>query len=333
MSDSHLPLVVVSAPVRPEEKAAFEPISEGKARIAYLKDLDEEGRADLLRRAKVVASWVPQRELTPRELEALADVELIQMVSAGVDHVPFAAIPEGPLIASNAGAYAQPMAEHALAMILALSKRLLIEHRALARGEFRQRNLNRWLSGADAAILGFGGVGQATARLLRALGMGILAVNTSGRAEEALAFAGTLADLETVLSRAGVVLLSMPLTIATRDLIGERELGWMKDDAILVNVARGELIDQKALYEHLAAHPTFQAGIESWWIEPLRHGEFRVGYPFFELENFLGCPHNSAMVEGSLADGARSAAENIVRFLEGEKPHGLVRREDYLAPS
>lgn len=331
MSDSELPLVVVSAPARPEEKAAFDPVLEGQARIAYLGECDEEERADLVRRAKVIASWVPQRELAPAEVHALADVELIQMVSAGVDHVPFAAIPEGPRIASNAGAYAEPMAEHALAMILALAKRLLVENRALARGEFRQMNLNRRLGGTDAAILGFGGTGQATARLLRALGMRILAVNTSGRTEEPVDFAGTLADLETVLSRAEVVLLSMPLTIATRNLIGERELGWMKDDAILVNVARGELVVQKALYEHLAGHPSFQAGIESWWIEPLRHGEFRVDFPFFELENFLGCPHNSAIVEGALAAGARSAAENIARFLSGEEPHGLVRREDYLA--
>ncbi|HKI86140.1 MAG TPA: NAD(P)-dependent oxidoreductase, partial [Thermoanaerobaculia bacterium] len=105
------------------------------------------------------------------------------------------------------------------------------------------------------------------------------------------------------------------------------------DDVILVNVARGEIIEQKALYEYLTTHPRSYAGIESWWVEPLKDGEFRVDYPFLELENFLGCPHNSAMVEGALADGARSAGENIVRFLAGEKPHGLVRRADYLTAS
>ncbi len=331
MSGPTLPLVVISAPARPEEKAAVEPLLEGKARVAYLEEAGETERLDLVRSAKVVVSWVPQRELTAAELDALASVELIQMVSAGVDHVPFAAIPEGPRIASNAGAYAEPMAEHALAMILALAKRLLIEHRALARGEFRQRNLNRRLAGGKAAIVGYGGTGQATARMLRAIGMSILAVNTSGKTSDSVELAATLDDLHAVLSGADVVLLSLPLTVRTRGLIGARELGWMKEDAILVNVARGELVDQKALYEHLAAHPSFQAGVESWWIEPLRHGEFRVDYPFFELENFLGCPHNSAMVEGALADGARLAGENVARFLAGEEPYGLVRREDYLA--
>ncbi|HKI85216.1 MAG TPA: 2-hydroxyacid dehydrogenase [Thermoanaerobaculia bacterium] len=326
-------LVVVSASLGSKERGAFEAAVDGAAEVAYLEDAKGEDRVDLITSASVVASWIPQREFGPTELKALAEVELIQMVSAGVDHVPFAAIPDGPVIASNAGAYAEPMAEHALAMILALAKRLLIEHRALARGEFRQRNLNRRLAGGKAAIVGYGGTGQATARLLRAIGMTILAVNTSGKTGDSVEFAGKLEDLHTVLSGADVVLLSLPLTVRTGGLIGAPELGWMKEDAILVNVARGELVDQKALYEHLAAHPSFQAGIESWWIEPLRHGEFRVDYPFLDLENFLGCPHNSAMVEGALADGARIAGENVARFLAGEKPHGLVRRADYLTAS
>jgi phosphoglycerate dehydrogenase-like enzyme len=73
-------------------------------------------------------------------------------------------------------------------------------------------------------------------------------------------------------------------------------------------------------------------GIDAWWIEPLRHGEFRINYPFFELQNFLGSPHNSAVVPGIMVEAVRYAAENVLRFLRGQPIAGLVRREDYLGP-
>ena len=73
----------------------------------------------------------------------------------------------------------------------------------------------------------------------------------------------------------------------------------------------------------------FLAGIESWWIEPFSHGEFRTNYPFFELPNFLGCPHNSARVPGMMLEATRHAVENVVRYLKHEPLRGLVRRDDY----
>jgi phosphoglycerate dehydrogenase-like enzyme len=222
------------------------------------------------------------------------------------------------------------MAEHVLAMTLALAKHVLVQQQKLKQGEFDQFTPNRMLSGMTAGILGYGGIGRTTARLMRAFGMRIYAINTSGTSSEPADFLGTLHDLERVLRESDVVVISLPLTHTTSGLIGERELGWMKPDAILVNVARGALLDEEALYTHVQSHPSFLLGIDAWWTEPFLRGHFRMEYPFLELPNVLGSPHNSGVVPGVLMGATRQTAENVKRFLKGEQVVGIARKEDYL---
>ena len=136
----------------------------GAAEAIYLTDLDDSERAEALRKADAVLARTT-RELRQGEIALLKDARLVQFINAGIDFVPLAEMPAGVPVATNGGAYAEPMAEHALAMALAAAKRLLVEHAALARGEFNQFNRNRMLAGGVCGILGFGGIGIATARL------------------------------------------------------------------------------------------------------------------------------------------------------------------------
>ncbi len=133
---------------------------DGAADAIYLPDLDDAGRADALRKADAVLARTT-RELRQGEIALLKDIRLLQFINAGIDFVPLAELPSGVQVATNGGAYAEPMAEHALAMALAASKRLLVEHAALARGEFNQFARNRMLAGGVCGILGFGGIGVA----------------------------------------------------------------------------------------------------------------------------------------------------------------------------
>jgi glycerate dehydrogenase len=327
MDGHHL---VVTYTIGEAKRILLKEIFREEARLSFLADMPSGLREQTLVGANVLLSWNLPKELGPSELGLLTNVRMIQLLSAGADHVPFTGLPPGIVIASNVGAYADPMAEHVLAMTLALAKNLSRGHQSLARGEFNQSRLNRRLRGCVCGILGFGGIGRATARLMRTLGARIYALNTSGRTEEPVEFIGTLNDLQRVLSLSDVVVISLPLTKATRGLIGKRELEWMKPNAILINVARGDIIDEGALYAHLSAHPEFLAGIDAWWIEPFRSGEFRTNYPFLALPNVLGSPHNSAMVPGMTDEGTLRAAENVMHFLKGDSMVGLVRREDYV---
>ncbi len=322
--------IVVTYAAGEARRAQLKELFGREVRLSFLSDMPSGLREQTLIEATILVSWNLPKELGQSEFGLLQNVRLIQLLSAGADQVPYAELPRDIMIASNAGAYAEPMAEHVLAMTLALAKGLFREHQKIAQGEFNQARLNRMLRGSVCGILGFGGIGRAVARLMQALGVRIHAVNTSGKADEPVEFIGTLKDMKQVLAASDIVVISLPLTRATRGLIGKHELEWMKPDALLINVARGNIVDEQALYGHLVSHPGFMAGIDAWWIEPFTQGEFRVNYPFFTLPNFLGSPHNSAMVPGMSEEGARRAAENIKRFLKGEPVAGIISREDYL---
>ncbi len=298
------------------------------AAVEFVQRLPEADRPGVVSRAAALIGWNPIREAGP--VAGAPELGLIQLMSAGADSVDFSLVPEQVTVAGNVGAYSAPIAEHVLAMTLALARRLPQRHASLAGGQWKQREPLRTLNGAVCVILGYGGIGAAAARLMRAFGARIYAVNTSGTTADDVEFAGTLACLDQVLPAADVLVVSVPLTKATRGLIGAGELALMKPDAIIVNVARGAIIDEHALYEHLARNPGFGAGIDAWWHEPRRDAGFSTGDPFFTLPNVIGSPHNSCFVPGIIPQAARRAAENVRRYFRGEPVTGVMHREDYL---
>ncbi len=329
------PEVLVTVEASRRMRAAIADALGDAARVAYLGDLAQEQRGAALSSARALLSSSDlQGELDgDGEFGLIADVGLVQLLSAGANRVPFDRIPPEVVVASNAGAYAKPMAEHVLALTLALAKRLPQNHAALARGEFDQSRPNLELRGSVVGILGYGGIGRASAHLFRAFGARIHAIGrTRGERPEGVEWVGTLEDLDELLGVADVLLIALPLTRSTRDLIGARELSLMKPTAILVNPARAAILDEGALYGHMREHPEFSAGIDAWWHEPHDHESFSTERPLFELPNLLGSPHNSAITRGSVAAAAGQAAANIYRFLAGEPPRHVVDRSEYVDP-
>jgi phosphoglycerate dehydrogenase-like enzyme len=288
------PSLVVAFELSQKRKAILADALAGASAVVYLTELDETARAEALRNTGAFLTFNPSKELRPGEIKLLDGAGLIQFMIGGVDFIPLGELPDGVPVATNGGGYAESMAEHALAMALAAAKRLILEQENLKRGQFNQFTRNRMLAGRVCGIFGFGGIGAATGRLMHGIGMRVHAINRRGRTDERVDWIGTPERLNELLEAADVLLISAPLTRPTYGLIGTAELSRMKDDAILVNLARGEIVQERPLYDHLVSHPHFTACIDAWWVEPVRHGEFRIDQPFLDLPNVIASPHNSA---------------------------------------
>lgn len=322
------PILLVTYAAGRRDRATIAAAVGEAACIVHLSDLSDDERAEALRSATVLLARHTGRDLRPGEAAQLETTRLIQFVTAGVDYIPLSDLPPHIPIAANAGAYAEQMAEHALAMALAAVKRLLPEHAALRRGEFNQRTPNRRLAGMTCGILGMGGIGTAVARLMRAVGMRVHAINRRGATDEPVDWIGTVADLDRLLAASDVLVIAVPLNRATNRMIGARELGLMKPDAVLVNLARGEIVDEAALYDHLRAQPGFTACLDAWWIEPVRHGFFRMDHPFLDLPNVIGSPHNSASAPDATEVGLQRAVANALVALRGGTPGHLIGADE-----
>jgi phosphoglycerate dehydrogenase-like enzyme len=318
----------VTFPLTERSRAIIaEALGDAGAPVA-LADTPSEARAAVLAGAGAVLSFDLAAEIAPNERALLANARLLQFTSAGIDWIPLGGLPPGLPVAGNRGATAEPMAEHVLALVLAAAKRLLVEHRNLERGEFNQFTANRMLKGSVCGILGLGGVGVATARLMRGFGARIHAINRTGTSAEPVDWIGAPDALGALCAAADILVVCLPLTRASDGMIGVRELAAMKEDAILVNVARGEIVGEVALYDHLVAHPRFTACIDAWWVEPVRHGRFAMARPFLDLPNVIGSPHNSAGGGVWREESLRRAVANCRRALSGEAPLHLVRPDE-----
>ena len=298
--------------------------------LLYLADAaSPEARARMLQSAAALFAQHTGNDFRREEWPLLAGARLLQMLPAGVDFMPLRDLPPELPVAGNGGASAEPMAEHGAALALAAAKRLFVEHAELHAGRFNQFEPNIRLAGGVCGILGFGGIGVAVARLMRAFGMRIHAINRRGASEEPADWIGTPDRLDELLEAADILFITAPLSTATEKVIDADALRRMKDRAILVNLARGEIIDERALYDHLAARPSFTACLDAWWVEPIRHGSFRVDTPLLDLPNVIGSPHNSASVGGSRRPVVLGrAVANCLRAVRGETPLYLIRPEE-----
>lgn len=269
--------------------------------------------------------------LTSDKLARMKNLKLIQTLWAGVDSVNFELIPDGVTICGNVGGFSEPIAEHVFGLIICLARNLLIHDRDLKQGNFDRSKMGIFLKGKKICVLGTGGIGQAVAKLAQAFGMITLGINTSG--SKALNFerTGSLSEIDSFLKETNVVVIALPLTVHTRGLFDERRLNLLEPNCIVVNVGRGRVVDQKALYDYLLTHPTVKFGTDVWWEYPKKGEKFSQHFPFFDLPNFMGSPHDANDVPESDEMAMNNAIQNISRYFKNESLRGVAKKEEYLA--
>jgi D-3-phosphoglycerate dehydrogenase len=259
------------------------------------------------------------KPFTARVLEAARGLKVIAKNGAGVDSVDLAAAARrGITVAVAAGANADAVAEHAVALMMALARDLHRLDRTVRRGGWEGTSwVGRDFRGSVVGLVGYGSIGRSTARLAQAVGAQVLVHRTAGGAADGFELEP---DLDRLLARVDILSLHCPLNDTTRGLIGRRELALMKPDALLVNTARGAVIDEAALVDALRAGRLGGAGLDTFEVEPLP-----AGHALLSLDQVILTPHVAGVTRNAARQVALMTARNVVDALAGRAlPRGHV---------
>lgn len=251
---------------------------------------------------------------------------IVSSNGAGFDPVDVeACTAAGVLVVNQSGGNAHSVAEHALGMLLTLSKRILEADRALRRDPNVNRNslIGTEAQGKTIGIVGLGNVGRRIAELCKGLlGMKVLAYDPYLSAAEMAARGGEKVELDELLRRSDYVSINCPLAKDTRGMIGAREFALMQPHAYFITTARGFIHDETALLEALRNKSIAGAGLDVWSKEPPP-----PEHPLLQFDNVLASPHTAGVTREARTNMGRIAAEQMLDALDGKRPPRLINPE------
>ena len=262
-----------------------------------------------------------------KALDAAPKLKVAVRSGVGYENFDLAAFAERGIPACNVPDYgSEEVAVHALSLLLALRRRVVFFDRTLRAGYWRgapgSLPIGR-LSQQTVGIVGLGRIGRELARRACPIFGHVLACDPYIPAEAFAAAGAEAVDLDELLARSDAVTLHVPLTSKTRHMIGRRELALMKPSAVLVNTARGAVVDQLALAEALEAGTIEGAACDVFEREPAP-----LDHPLFHCGNFIASPHTAGISIESQIDNRTKQAQEVVRVLSGQPPRNPVVPED-----
>lgn len=262
--------------------------------------------------------------ISKRVIDATDRLKIIAVHGAGVDQVDIqAATAKGVFVTNVPGGNANAVAELTFGLILSVIRGISRADRLVREGKWEEaRFLGTELRGKTMGIIGLGRIGSRVAKIAKAFGMKILTYDPYISQERVGKVGVTSVNLETLLKESDVVTIHVPLTEETMGMIGKRELKLMKRSAILINMARGAIVDEVALYEGLKKGIIAGAALDVLKEEPPSPNN-----PIFQLENVVITPHMGGSSTRALKIIARVAAEDIAKVLRGEPPKNLVNTD------
>jgi D-3-phosphoglycerate dehydrogenase len=251
-------------------------------------------------------------------LIALPKLRMITVCGVGTDAIDLATAREKGIVVCNLPAVTAPVvAEHAFGLMFAAAKRAAFQTAELRAGRWTGV-LNIFLQGKRLGIVGAGPIGAEMARLARAIGMEVVAWTRRPTEERAKKMGVRFVALDELVSTSDVVSLHLPLTPETRHLIGARELGLMKKGAILVNAARGAVVDTAALVEALQSGHLGGAALDAYETEPLPPDS-----AILSCQQVVLTPHHGDQTPEGMELLNKGVVDNVIAFLEG-KPRNVV---------
>lgn len=267
-----------------------------------------------------------------RAIAGMPRLRHIARYGVGLDIVDVDAATDAGVLVTNVPAdyCVDEVADHALAMLLYWARRLGVYDDAVRAGTWHWRAaapLHR-LRGSQLGIVGLGHIGQAIAARALAFGVELMAYDPYVDDETARRLSVRLVDRDDLLASSDYVLLQAPLTDETRGLIGAEALSRMKPGAVLVNTARGPMVDADALYEALRSGRLAGAALDDLPDEPAKRASWSPEHPLFGLPNCLFTPHVAYYSEESIRYCRTFAAEEVVRVLSGERPRSPVNLDE-----
>jgi phosphoglycerate dehydrogenase-like enzyme len=269
---------------------------------------------------------------TAEMAQAAEKLRLIHVAGAGTDKVDFGALAPDVLVA-NTFHHERSIAEYVVAAAVMLRRDFLTQDRQLRREVWATSVYDAaipqasTLGTAHIGFIGFGHIGRHAWNLFRAFGCSGSAVTGSGRVPECgLKWAGDTSGLDRLLTECDVAVVSAPLNEHTEGMIGPQQLQALGADGVLINVGRGPLVQERALYDALAGGVIRAAAIDVWFRYPSADGVSAPSeLPFAELPNLLMTPHSSGVTSDTFIGRADDIAANIGRLERGEPLHNVVR--------
>jgi len=269
--------------------------------------------ADALVMGRVMHTDAAALALAPR-------ARVIALHTSGSDNVDLAEATRRGIVVTNVkGVNAEQCAEFSIGLMLAVTRQILTGDRAIRAGRWAadtQSSLD--LYGATLSVLGLGMIGKAAVRRAAAFGMNILVHTRTPDPAFGREYGVQYVGLDEALARADVVSLYASLSAETRHMIGARELALMRPHAYLINIARGELIDEDALFDALAQKRIAGAGLDVFAVEPLFTSRF------FDLPNVVLTPHQAGLARSAKTAAAVRAVNNALSVLAGTLPADAV---------
>lgn len=282
--------------------------------------LDKPGREEIIQKIpEADFLLVGGREKIDREvLDAAGKLRMIQRSGVGLDSLDLDAIrnKEIPLYV-NEGVNAQSVAEHTILLILGTLRKIIIVDKKTRSGEWVKHDIGitcHELSGKQVGLVGLGSIGKCVARMLLAFGVRTVYYKPNRLSEDTEKFLGVeYRTFDNLLSTSDVISLHCGLSETTRSIIGRDEFDRMKKGAVLINTARGALIDDSAFIDALKSGHIAGAGLDVFSKEPLVSG-----HPFMDMDNVLLTPHMGSITQESFSRMMRTAISSIEQFHSGD---------------